>query len=185
MRDGERVGDPPVFIPNGIGRHAAEAGDTGDTDGRHAGGERIVGQAGNPKIFRDVETRAADLIESGVEIAIVGNAQLIQLGRRDQPGVGEDHVLLALRLVLAEVRVGVHGSGEAYHVLDAVSAKQPVIRTDVVVDARKALVDRKSTRLNSSHSQISYAVFCLKKKKNDEIETSTTKLKKRRMCTTL
>src|SRR2546427_4365933 len=28
-----------------------------------------------------------------------------------------------------------------------------------------ALRDRKSTRLNSSHSQISYAVFCLKKKK--------------------
>src|SRR2546430_11175884 len=28
-----------------------------------------------------------------------------------------------------------------------------------------ALQDRKSTRLNSSHSQISYAVFCLKKKK--------------------
>src|SRR2546430_14667875 len=29
-----------------------------------------------------------------------------------------------------------------------------------------AVADRKSTRLNSSHSQISYAVFCLKKKKN-------------------
>src|SRR2546427_4524719 len=28
-----------------------------------------------------------------------------------------------------------------------------------------AVADRKSTRLNSSHSQISYAVFCLKKKK--------------------
>src|SRR5438309_8870846 len=28
------------------------------------------------------------------------------------------------------------------------------------------LVDRKSTRLNSSHSSISYAVFCLKKKKH-------------------
>src|SRR2546430_6696899 len=28
----------------------------------------------------------------------------------------------------------------------------------------EALLDRKSTRLNSSHSQISYAVFCLKKK---------------------
>src|SRR5256886_10237917 len=28
--------------------------------------------------------------------------------------------------------------------------------------------DRKSTRLNSSHSQISYAVFCLKKKRNPE-----------------
>src|SRR2546430_6361343 len=31
--------------------------------------------------------------------------------------------------------------------------------------ARPAAKDRKSTRLNSSHSQISYAVFCLKKKK--------------------
>src|SRR2546427_7809328 len=30
-------------------------------------------------------------------------------------------------------------------------------------------VDRKSTRLNSSHSQISYAVFCLKKKKNKHL----------------
>src|SRR2546427_5720673 len=32
---------------------------------------------------------------------------------------------------------------------------------------RRREPDRKSTRLNSSHSQISYAVFCLKKKKND------------------
>src|SRR5256886_10232611 len=32
--------------------------------------------------------------------------------------------------------------------------------------------DRKSTRLNSSHSQISYAVFCLKKKKNKELQAS-------------
>src|SRR2546427_3359174 len=30
--------------------------------------------------------------------------------------------------------------------------------------------DRKSTRLNSSHSQISYAVFCLKKKKKNKNE---------------
>src|SRR2546430_12680450 len=32
---------------------------------------------------------------------------------------------------------------------------------------RPSRLDRKSTRLNSSHSQISYAVFCLKKKKNN------------------
>src|SRR2546427_2049373 len=31
--------------------------------------------------------------------------------------------------------------------------------------------DRKSTRLNSSHSQISYAVFCLKKKKKTDISS--------------
>src|SRR2546427_3308719 len=34
--------------------------------------------------------------------------------------------------------------------------------------------DRKSTRLNSSHSQISYAVFCLKKKKNTPHMSSLT-----------
>src|SRR5690606_39797032 len=33
---------------------------------------------------------------------------------------------------------------------------------------RRACQDRKSTRLNSSHVKISYAVFCLKKKKNTE-----------------
>src|SRR3712207_8152018 len=31
---------------------------------------------------------------------------------------------------------------------------------------RQVLIDRKSTRLNSSHANISYAVFCLKKKKH-------------------
>src|SRR2546427_4491523 len=34
--------------------------------------------------------------------------------------------------------------------------------------------DRKSTRLNSSHSQISYAVFCLKKKKKKKKKMTTT-----------
>src|SRR2546428_4861508 len=33
--------------------------------------------------------------------------------------------------------------------------------------------DRKSTRLNSSHDQISYAVFCLKKKKKQKLDYTT------------
>src|SRR2546427_1797673 len=37
-------------------------------------------------------------------------------------------------------------------------------------------IDRKSTRLNSSHSQISYAVFCLKKKKREWLVVSFTVL---------
>src|SRR2546430_5031723 len=36
--------------------------------------------------------------------------------------------------------------------------------------------DRKSTRLNSSHSQISYAVFCLKKKKSKETPKMQTRV---------
>src|SRR2546427_2077817 len=35
----------------------------------------------------------------------------------------------------------------------------------LTLEQERAFLDRKSTRLNSSHSQISYAVFCLKKKK--------------------
>src|SRR5690554_7262587 len=36
-------------------------------------------------------------------------------------------------------------------------------------NAGEAALDRKSTRLNSSHDRISYAVFCLKKKKKKQI----------------
>src|SRR5688572_33464085 len=38
----------------------------------------------------------------------------------------------------------------------------------ILEDGAEDLIDRKSTRLNSSHSQISYAVFCLKKKKKTQ-----------------
>src|SRR5438445_9931787 len=38
---------------------------------------------------------------------------------------------------------------------------------------RKSRQDRKSTRLNSSHANISYAVFCLKKKKTTNLEAPT------------
>src|SRR5688572_31844757 len=40
----------------------------------------------------------------------------------------------------------------------------------VVGQRPRARADRKSTRLNSSHSQISYAVFCLKKKKSEYLD---------------
>src|SRR5438309_3579829 len=45
---------------------------------------------------------------------------------------------------------------------DAVDGVRPVLRRGLA----EVHPDRKSTRLNSSHSSISYAVFCLKKKKN-------------------
>src|SRR5258708_13182641 len=41
---------------------------------------------------------------------------------------------------------------------------------------RDARIDRKSTRLNSSHQIISYAVFCLKKKKNPRSHPTSHKL---------
>src|SRR2546427_5290100 len=42
------------------------------------------------------------------------------------------------------------------------------VRTLAPLLVARTCLDRKSTRLNSSHSQISYAVFCLKKKKKKE-----------------
>src|SRR5256885_13217849 len=56
-------------------------------------------------------------------------------------------------------------------------ARQQVAPLDVALEAdREAAVggDRKSTRLNSSHLVISYAVFCLKKKKTSHITIPTT-----------
>src|SRR3712207_7741520 len=41
-----------------------------------------------------------------------------------------------------------------------------ILAMDSGAGAKSMLKDRKSTRLNSSHANISYAVFCLKKKKN-------------------
>src|SRR2546422_1902202 len=40
----------------------------------------------------------------------------------------------------------------------------------VLIDIKALFGDRKSTRLNSSHGYISYAVFCLKKKKKKQKE---------------
>src|SRR3712207_7468429 len=71
------------------------------------------------------------------------------------------------------------GEAEAAR-LEGVSA-QPLgvanVRPDAVegldVGAGGGNQDRKSTRLNSSHANISYAVFCLKKKKNQSISDIT------------
>src|SRR5438270_10190106 len=48
-------------------------------------------------------------------------------------------------------------------------------RFDLPIAERMTKEDRKSTRLNSSHSQISYAVFCLKKKKKKKKKDKTHK----------
>src|SRR5690625_6476403 len=50
-------------------------------------------------------------------------------------------------------------------VMDATTMPTLILGGDPVDDDPVALRDRKSTRLNSSHVAISYAVFCLKKKK--------------------
>src|SRR5690349_23117848 len=69
-------------------------------------------------------------------------------------------------------QVTYHGPGQAvvYALMDLrrakMGVKELVRRLEAsVIDTLAEYGDRKSTRLNSSHVEISYAVFCLKKKK--------------------
>src|SRR3712207_8534884 len=83
------------------------------------------------------------LFRSG--IAARGSARQVAVDTEDRAGVGDDRL------------VGQLGAGGDQQIVRVVA---PVLE---IGDVRG---DRKSTRLNSSHANISYAVFCLKKKKH-------------------
>src|SRR3712207_8411194 len=61
---------------------------------------------------------------------------------------------------------GVRGRGDALLVAGLAALRADAGGDEEHVGADEGAQDRKSTRLNSSHANISYAVFCLKKKKN-------------------
>src|SRR2546430_12763425 len=76
--------------------------------------------------------------------------------------------LFRSRADVASQRATQHGRLETAEA-DAVDAPQDLCQHGPAVQVGSGISrkgDRKSTRLNSSHSQISYAVFCLKKKTN-------------------
>src|SRR5256886_6320761 len=91
-----------------------------------------------------------------------GAARLSRLGRLEHAF----HTLLASHVPDAVARDG-DGLARALRAAGVESAvADHVMRLRDRLRAARYGPDRKSTRLNSSHSQISYAVFCLKKKKN-------------------
>src|SRR5690606_41709596 len=75
---------------------------------------------------------------------------------------GEGQQVVALVPAGAQARVGIRQQREDEHGQQAEGEGQAPERKGNAVEQ-----DRKSTRLNSSHVKISYAVFCLKKKKNN------------------
>src|SRR2546422_693884 len=93
-------------------------------------------------------------------------AGMIVSGRNPVLGTGETlhgvgHLSVSARVNMIEVSVPNPDSASRTSVPSSFSGVLPA----PVVEGALGLIDRKSTRLNSSHGYISYAVFCLKKKK--------------------
>src|SRR3989454_7972361 len=159
---------------------------------------RILPEAVANKIAAgEVVERPASVVKELLENALDAGAHSIQIeaeagGRRmirvvdDGHGMMHDDALLAferhatskLRTADDLLSIATLGfRGEALPSLAAVA--RLLLETRVEEDAEgtriefaggKLIGDRKSTRLNSSHLVISYAVFCLKKKKNRDEE---------------
>src|SRR2546430_13387228 len=72
----------------------------------------------------------------------------------------------ALPISKAHELIFTSGGTEANNLAILGLARSRTTRGKHLISAKTEHQDRKSTRLNSSHSQISYAVFCLKKKNN-------------------
>src|SRR5256885_15138951 len=118
---------------------------------------------------------------TGAEQEIVEDLLVLQNQWRQAAGECEDHVQVAggEKLTLTRGNPPFPGSDLT---LRAVAIAAAVIRDGGTMPATGALIemtaecggttDRKSTRLNSSHLVISYAVFCLKKKKKKQYPSS-------------
>src|SRR2546427_238648 len=130
---------------------------------------RVSGDLGRPhaeRVGRVAVDARAHRVCQGKRPEALGHAET---GRARVPASGgdHDHAVRCLRAVDRRSRRAL----QDLDVLDVVRV-QVGDAVDRVVLARRVTTgrgggdgDRKSTRLNSSHSQISYAVFCLKKKK--------------------
>src|SRR5690606_41390122 len=73
--------------------------------------------------------------------------------------MGDQHIDVAVRRAESKFSVGLNVEAPK------VPYRESITRKAEAMHRHKKQTDRKSTRLNSSHVKISYAVFCLKKKK--------------------
>src|SRR3972149_5984599 len=119
------------------------------------------------------EQAAHDAIELGVTERHAGAEALVQPKTHScaPPLVRGDRERLGVRIQAADSGIGEglrnrdgERPGAASEVEHMARAVHDDLRQECPFERCFTRGDRKSTRLNSSHSQISYAVFCLKKK---------------------
>src|SRR5699024_11821027 len=141
-----------------------------------AGGfQRIREADGLPHVRDDAGRVGAVTLQLSQQV-LRGNSRVREQSRVAAPvgGLVEvEHLrVLVIRLVLVVVRLILVGLGLLVRLV-GVRTRVQIVGQEVRVRTGGGRVrigqeqDRKSTRLNSSHVSISYAVFCLKKKKKD------------------
>src|SRR5690554_7320869 len=150
-----RLADAPLQIV--LGMDQADAGGHGAA---HALGQGAEGMGSQPLAY------ALDAVMQGRQVAIV------QQQHEFLPTEAGDYVVAP--------QIGAGYAGELLqHLISGGMAVEIVDALEVIqVDQSQpqglaAAEDRKSTRLNSSHVRISYAVFCLKKKKKNINKTQS------------
>src|SRR3712207_284049 len=110
---------------------------------------------GEPLLHKEIGTIVAELVKRRFFVILCTNALLLEKK-------------LHLFKPSPYFTLSVHLDGLKDEHDKAVSQKGVFDRAVSAIKASQEAGDRKSTRLNSSHANISYAVFCLKKKKNIE-----------------
>src|SRR2546427_2630551 len=114
------------------------------------------------------ETKSSVVLSSGInmDLRVVNDSQF-PYTLHHFTGSKEHHIPLRRRALSMNMTINDYGlfKGKEPH-LELVPCKD-----ETSSKCGSFPLDRKSTRLNSSHSQISYAVFCLKKKKNNNIHS--------------
>src|SRR5690606_40483783 len=112
-------------------------------------------------------------VEDQIAPDLLPVGQDLQQHQAAYPGKLDDRVIQRLGLVLHRLAV------DAQAVFSVVFNLHRQVAADGLDEHG---IDRKSTRLNSSHVKISYAVFCLKKKKRDKVEARLEHLRHHREC---
>src|SRR5690606_6076250 len=95
---------------------------------------------------------------SGATTVVCDSRGIIHRGRTDLNGIKTE---------LAELT---NAAGRTGDIEAALTGADVLIGVSGGTIPQSAVADRKSTRLNSSHVKISYAVFCLKKKKHESVQ---------------
>src|SRR5437762_11456517 len=112
-----------------------------------------------------VDLRPVPLETEGMEVLAHHAHRVLELGLEPRRGVREALLSRAEAIVGGDERLGQAAGDPAVRFPYLATQDDQVLRRKRA-GLEKVLLDRKSTRLNSSHRCNSYAVFCLKKKKH-------------------